>query len=95
MREVVLQVWCDVCEKSLAEDDAINLQITSDRGNAYEMDLCAGCLGDYLQPARPMKPTRKTGEHPCDQCDFVGKTTSGLGLHKKRKHTTEGTDQDE
>lgn len=87
MREVVLKIHCDLCSHEVSEEAASNVQLTIEPGRGtYEIDLCPGCLDDYLSEARQVKSTRSSSVFTCDVCRFAAKSQGGLELHKTRKH---------
>lgn len=87
MREVIIQVECDVCRSLLEEpSEGHNLVHITFQGRELEMDMCDECVhGSFLQEARPVsKKTSKT--FLCAVCDKSFATQVGLKRHAAQKH---------
>ena len=81
MREIVINVYCDVCEKSVAEEDARAMEMSID-GVPYEADFCHECHKKWTVPLRPVNRPRDK----CHLCDKTYATQWGLKRHEEREH---------
>lgn len=97
MREVIIKIKCDFCEKSLQEHDTHVVPV----GLKHEADLCDGCLGDLLEKMRPVSKERKakrtapgsSGQaYPCsvDGCSKSFAKKNGLSRHMRQTHGVAG-----
>lgn len=91
MREVVINIHCDVCGTQFVETDegsnSVGLVIY---GEQREMDVCDECIhGSFLQEARPVSKRRKKTEasdFPCGVCEKRFLTQGGATRHMTMTH---------
>lgn len=89
MREVIIKIKCDFCEKSLQEHNTHVVQV----GLKHEADLCDDCLEDLLKKMRPVSKKRTapgaSGQaYPCpvDGCGKSFAKKNGLSRHMGYAH---------
>lgn len=94
MREVVVNVTCDLCKQAtgdLVEEHKVTLT-EDDRIIQGTADLCPSCwhgVIDYLRQSFALEAKRpKVDRKPKVQCDICGRMFASMGLptHKSRKH---------
>lgn len=86
MREIVINVTCDSCGESVAEEKAETLTLTTQRSVEYEMDLCPVCLQDYTVQLRQRIKPSSTKTAKCPHCPKMYRDKYGVNAHVKRAH---------
>jgi hypothetical protein len=98
MREVILVVYCDVCDKGIQEEtEGSNGVSFTVRGEQRELDMCNDCLGgSFLQEARPVvnRKTQKRDKEKgylcgADDCTMSFTTHRGMKMHHTLMHAKE------
>ena len=56
---------------------------------AKGMSVMMGRMDDSFRATKAEEPQAAEASFPCDECDLVAKSNSGLGAHKRSKHPKE------
>lgn len=107
MRELIMQVTCDLCKKTTGDEDSVQpLQIQDASGSAVEVDICLECrevkmlkttLGKLLAAGVSVQPKKRstrsqTKDTTCPECKKMF-THRGLSLHRAKSHGIPVSDQ--